>query len=99
MGTLAKYGCRFSGVPRYVGFSGGPLRVYEIVAYGSGPAVMPYNSLSRCPSFSGVSLCGKWFGSPNGLSGGGFNELNGWGVVVFFGWCSYCGGDAWHFSA
>ena len=31
---LARYGCRYTAAPQYVGFRGGPLRVYSVEAWG-----------------------------------------------------------------
>jgi hypothetical protein len=32
--VLARYGCRYTAAPQYVGFSGGLLRVYNVTAFG-----------------------------------------------------------------
>ncbi len=32
--VLARYGCRYTAAPQYVGFRGGPLRVYNVTALG-----------------------------------------------------------------
>jgi hypothetical protein len=32
--VLARYGCRYTAAPQYVGFRGGLLRVYSVEAWG-----------------------------------------------------------------
>jgi hypothetical protein len=32
--VLARYGCRYTATPQYVGFRGGLLRVYSVEAWG-----------------------------------------------------------------
>jgi hypothetical protein len=81
--VLKTYGCPFA--PAWglesaysVAFMGGPLKVFNLSAYGSGPTIGVAEGFGRCPVFVASSSCGKWFGSPDGTPRLGFNELNGW---------------------